>query len=194
MLSDTEIASMTSEERSELSHRLAIFNEGIARDTDASRRRRRRFVNILVVVCLGLIPWIVFLGVTLPHRYIANHWTLAWVGFDMALLCAVAATAWAAWRRRQAVIVAALVAGTMLVLDAWFDIVTDSTTRDLIISVVTAVFGELPLAALAFIVAFRLIRLTTQTARRLAGDRADLPFLQVPLLGIDPTKLSGPSA
>jgi hypothetical protein len=103
-----------------------------------------------VVVCLGLIPWIVFLGVTLPHRYIANHWTLAWAGFDLALLGALAATARAAWRRRQVVIMAALVTGTMLVLDAWFDIIT-STTHDLIISVVTAVFGELPLAALAFL-------------------------------------------
>jgi hypothetical protein len=47
MLSDTEIASMTSEKRSGLSHRLAIFNGGIARDTDASRHRRRRLLTSL---------------------------------------------------------------------------------------------------------------------------------------------------
>ena len=49
----------------------------------------------------------------------------------------------------------------MLVVDAWFDIVTDSTTRDVMISVVNAAVGELTLAALAFLVAFRLIRLAT---------------------------------
>ncbi len=125
------------------SHRLAVFNEGVFRDTDTSRKRRRRIVDLLVATCLGLIPWIVILGLTLPRRYVVNHWTLAWVGFDVALLCALATTAWAAWRRRQVVIIAALVTGTMLVLDAWFDVVTDSTTRDLIISAVTAAFGEL---------------------------------------------------
>jgi hypothetical protein len=186
MLTDAQIASMTKEERVALSHRLAAFNAGIVRDTDASRRRRKRIVDLLVIACVGLIPWIVLLGLTLPHRYVANHWAVAWVGFDVALLCALAVTAWAAWRRRQLVIVASLVTGTMLVVDAWFDILTDSNTRDLIISVVTAVVGELPLAALAFVGAFRLIRLTTQTARSLAGESIDLPLRQVPLFAIDP--------
>jgi hypothetical protein len=186
MLSDAQIASMTEEERVELSHRLAAYNASLVRDTEATRRRRRRIVDLLVIACLGLIPWIVLLGLTLPHRYVANHWAVAWVGFDVVLLCALAITAWAAWRRRQIVIVALLVTGTMLVVDAWFDIVTDSTTRDLIISIVTAVVGELPLAALAFVGAFRLIRLTTETARSLAGERSDLPLRRVPLLAIDP--------
>jgi hypothetical protein len=128
----------------------------------------------------------VLLGVTLPHRYFANHWKLAWVGFDVGLLCALSVTAWAAWRRRQVVIIAALVSGTMLVVDAWFDIVTDSTTHDLILSLVTATLGELPLAYLLFFVALRLMRLTTHTARTLAGEHDDPPLRKVPLLGIDP--------
>jgi hypothetical protein len=128
----------------------------------------------------------VLLGLTLPHRYVANHWAVAWVGFDVALLCALALTTWAAWRQRQIVIGAALITGTLLVIDAWFDVVTDSTTGDLIISVVTAVFGELPLAVLAFVVASRLMRLTTHTARSLAGDSSDLPLWRVPLFAIDP--------
>jgi hypothetical protein len=186
ILSDAQIASMTEEERETLFHWLVAFNEGLVRDTDATRKRRRRIIDLLVIVCLGLIPWIVFLGLTLPHRYITNHWELAWVGFDVALLCALATKARAAWRRRQIVIMALLVTRTMLVVDAWFDIVTDSTTRDLIISLVDAALGELPLAALAFVIAFRLIRLTTHTARSLAGERSDLPLRRVPLFAIDP--------
>lgn len=186
MLSDAQIASMTSEERAQLSRRLAAFNTDLVRDTDVSRRRRRRTIDVLVVICVGLIPWIVLLGVTLPRRYVANHWALAWVGFDVALLSVLALTAWAAWRRRQVVIIGALVTGTMLVVDAWFDIVTDSTTRDLVISIITAVFGELPLAVLAFVLAFRLTRLTTHTARALTGDGSDPPLRNVPLFGIEP--------
>jgi hypothetical protein len=52
------------------SHRLAVFNEGVFRDTDTSRKRRRRIVDLLVATCLGLIPWIVILGLTLPRRYV----------------------------------------------------------------------------------------------------------------------------
>ena len=193
MLSDAEISSMTPKERAALSHRLAAFNSDLVRDTDASRRRRRRIVDILFITCLGLIPWIVILGLTLPHRYYTRHWTLAWVGFDVALLCALSVTAWAGWRRRQVVIAAAVVTGTMLVVDAWFDVVTDSTTSDLILSIITAVIGELPLAALLFFVAFRLMRLTTHTARALAGEHDDPPLHKAPLLGIDPIDYIGPS-
>ena len=186
MLSNAQIASMTKEERETLSGRLKAFDEDLVRDTNITRQRRRRIIDLLVIVCLGLIPWIVFLGLTLPHRYVANHWEVAWVGYDVALLCALAATAWAAWRRRQIVILALLVTGTVLIVDAWFDILTDSTTRDLIISLVSAAVGELLLAALTFIIAFRLIRRTTHTARSLAGESSDLPLRRVPLFAIDP--------
>jgi hypothetical protein len=186
MLSDAQMASMSKEERRALSHRLLAYNEEVVRETEATRQRRRRIIDLLVIVCLGLIPWTVFLGLTLPHRYTADHWEVAWVGYDVALLCALAITAWAAWRRRQIVIVALLVTGTMLVVDAWFDIVTDSTTRDLIISAVNAAVGELPLAGLAFVVAFRLLRLTTRLARSMAGEVSDLPLWRVPLFFIDP--------
>jgi hypothetical protein len=189
MLNDTQIAAMSREERVRLARRLAAYNVELVKETEASRRRRRRMIDLLVVTCLGLIPWIVLLGVTLPRRYVADHWALAWVGYDVALLSALAVTAWAAWRRRQIVIVAALVTGTMLVIDAWFDIVTESTTRDLIISIVTAALGELPLAVLAFAGAFRLISLTTHTARSLAGEGIDIPLRQVPLFVIDPIEI-----
>ena len=135
--------------------------------------------------CVGLIPWIVLLGLTLPHRYVANHWVATWVGYDIALLIGLATTAWAAWRHRQIVIVSALVTSTMLVVDAWFDVLTDSTTGDLILSIVTAVFGELPLAAIGFAAAFRLLHFTTHKARAFAADQSGLPFWKVPLLGIE---------
>lgn len=186
MLNDAQIISMTREERIDLSQRLAAANSELVRDSETSRRRRKRLVDFLVVICLGLIPWIVLLGLTLPHRYEAHHWLTAWVGFDVTLLCGLALTAWAGWRRRQVMIISALVTGTMLVVDAWFDILTDSTTRALIVSIISAVFGELPLAALLFVTAFRLIHITTHTARALAGDPDDPPLRKVPLFAIDP--------
>src|SRR5437870_5697759 len=40
-----------------------------------------------------LIPWTILLFVTLPRHYVANHWQLAWGGFDIALGLALASTA-----------------------------------------------------------------------------------------------------
>jgi len=133
-----------------------------------------------------LVPWIVGLGLTLPSRYTTHHWTLAWVGFDVALLAGILATAWAAWRRRQVVILTAVVPGTLLVTDAWFDIVTSATHWDLLISVATALVAELPMAIIMFHVAHRALRLTTRKARALAGDSVlEPPLWKIPVLLID---------
>lgn len=185
-LSDADIAAMTVGERTQLIRRLTAFQGSDRPVPDLGQRRRKRMINVLVVACLGLIPWIVFLALTLPHRYVVDHWPLVWVGLDVAEFVALAVTAWAAWRRRQVVIGTAIVTGTLLVVDAWFDIVTDSTTRDLVVSIVTAALGELPLAALAFVGAFRLIRITSRSARALSGEVDDLPLWRVPLFGVEP--------
>ena len=61
---------------------------------------------------------------TLPRTYTTGHWRLTWVGFDAALAAALAATAVLALWRRQLVIVAAMIAGSLLCCDAWFDATT----------------------------------------------------------------------
>jgi hypothetical protein len=76
----------------------------------------------IVALLLGLIPWTAFLAVTLHGRFEARHWDIAWVGFDAVLIVVFAYTAWAAWFRRQILVAAALVAATLLVCDAWFDV------------------------------------------------------------------------
>ena len=46
------------------------------------------------VLALGLIPWIVFLALTLPPQYDATHWQLLWVGYDVAEVSVLAFAAW----------------------------------------------------------------------------------------------------
>jgi hypothetical protein len=91
-----------------------------------------------------------------------------WVNFDVFLLAAFAATAWAIWRQRQVLILLLMVTGTMLCCDAWFDVGTSLATSGLWISLLSAVFAELPLAFLAFAGARRLLRATV-AASILAG-------------------------
>jgi hypothetical protein len=142
---------------------------------------------VLVVIvgsCIVLAAWIGVLAVTLPSFYHTGTWRGAWVGFDVGLLAAFAATGWTAWRRRQLLIVCLVVLATLLVCDAWFDVVLDVATSGFQASLLSAVLVELPLAALAIYLARRLLRLTIGQIMRYEGLRGPLPPLwQIPLLG-----------
>ena len=149
------------------------------------RRRRRRAGEVLLTCVAVLVPWTIFLAVSLPDQYRAHHWRLAWAGFDGLLLIGMSLTAYLGLRRRQAVIPAAIFTATLLICDAWFDISLDLGTSDVWWSIASAVFIELPLAAFLLHRAFTLIKLTiAQAYRQLGIDKPPPPLLKVPLFGL----------
>lgn len=111
------------------------------------RRQRRHTLELLTVCAVGLVPWTVLLAFTLPSGYTVRQWRVTWVGFDILLLLAMAATAVLGWRRHRAVVVAAVSTGALLVCDAWFDVSLALGTPGVWWSAALAVFVELPLAA-----------------------------------------------
>jgi len=64
-------------------------------------------VPLLTLTAAGLLPWTLWLTYSLPSRNITQHYDLAWVGFDVALLLAFAATTWFAVRSSQWLVPAA---------------------------------------------------------------------------------------
>jgi len=109
--------------------------------------------GLMGLVAIFLVPWTLYLTFTLPSRHLTEHYDLAWVGFDVGLATAFAATAWAAYRRLRWLVPLAAVTGTMLLCDAWFDVVTSQGGGEVVEAALEAAFGELPLAALcAYIV------------------------------------------
>jgi hypothetical protein len=48
---------------------------------------------LALCAAIALIPWTVYLGLTLPQSYSAQHWQATWVGFDVLLLMFMCATA-----------------------------------------------------------------------------------------------------
>ncbi len=106
-----------------------------------------------LVIATALLPWIVWLFWSLPDEATAAHWRLAWGGFDIGLASALAATAWLVIRRSSLTLLAAAVTGTMLVCDAWFDVLTSRGTTNVVIAAVLAVVAELPLAVFCFWIA-----------------------------------------
>jgi len=108
----------------------------------------------ILVIAACLIPWIVFLGFSLPPRYQAGHWPLLWIGYDVGEVSVLAFAAWAAWFRREILAPACLVLAVLLFCDAWFDIVTSWGHRDQWVTLATGLGGEIPLGV-AFLLIYR---------------------------------------
>ena len=102
------------------------------------------------IVAFVIVPWTVSLALRLPSHHVTPHWSIAWGGFDVALAAAAACTAWALARAVAWVPVAAAVTGTLLVCDAWFDLLTARAGGELLEAGVEAAVAELPLAVLCF--------------------------------------------
>jgi hypothetical protein len=116
---------------------------------------RHWVIGVFAAIGVGLFPWTIWLSASLKPRHVTEHWDLAWSGFDMGLSAVFLLTAFAAWRRSPWVGALAAATGTLLLTDAWFDIVLESHSDELWKAVYLAVFAELPLAAVCFWIAYR---------------------------------------
>jgi hypothetical protein len=121
------------------------------------RTRGLRMTGLLLGAVL-LVPWIGYLAVSLPRRYVAHNWDRTWVGFDVLLFLMLLLTAVLGLRRRPMVIVTGFATGLLLVCDAWFDVMT-ADADDIALSLVTALVVELPLAALLVVGSLQRLRL-----------------------------------
>ncbi|NUR78326.1 MAG: hypothetical protein HOQ28_18835 [Thermoleophilia bacterium] len=116
---------------------------------------RHWVVGVFTAVGVAMFPWTIWLSASLKAHHETNRWDLAWSGFDAGLAAAFLFTALAAWRKSPWVGACAAATGTLLVTDAWFDIVLESHADELRNAVFLAVFAELPIAALCFWIAYR---------------------------------------
>lgn len=163
MLTDEEIARLTPTERRALIERLVRPVEELVPSRRWLRRTREVRVALMVLSAVVLVPWIGYLAVTLPKVYVARHWDVAWVGFDVVLLVLIAATAVLGYLRRQLLVLTAFAAGVLLVCDAWFDVLT-AHGDDQTWSLATALAVELPLAGLLIAGALQVLRLVAARA------------------------------
>jgi hypothetical protein len=183
---EDELRRMTPQQRLKLKRALAAMDEPDVA-VRAIDRRRAILLGVILVCCIGLASWTGLLAATLPRYYRSGGWRGAWVGFDLALLAAFAATGWASWRRRQMLIICLVVLATLLCCDAWFDVVLDAHTKGFQASLLSALLIELPLAALAILGARRLLRMTNAVMLRYRGMSGPLPQLRkIPLVGVEP--------
>jgi len=115
-------------------------------DFDRVRRRARRLAWTYAVAGVLLVPWTIYLAVSLPQRTVDTHYRGAWVGFDMLLVAAIVLTAYYAFKVDVRVQLPATATATLLIVDAWFDVMTAGRHRGVGLALLMAVCVELPAA------------------------------------------------
>lgn len=146
----------------------AVTYSGVSRTTPQERVRTRtinpkaatrgRWVAWAGVGLTGagiaMVPWLGVLVAGLPARFEAAHWNAAWVGLDALEALGLFATGTLLRRRDARAALTAAATATLLLIDAWFDIVTSGAAgRPLAIAM--AVAAEIPLSALCAGLAIR---------------------------------------
>jgi hypothetical protein len=177
------LQSLTEDERRTLLRQLVDQEPAASARPDTSWKWDLLLV-VIIFGCIVLAAWIGYLAVSLPAFYRAGSWRGAWVGFDLAELIAFAVTGWAAWRRRQILIICLVVLATLLLCDAWFDVVLDARTAGFVSSLLSALLIEVPIAVMAVFVARRLLKLTIAQVIKYEGGTGPVPSLwKLPLFG-----------
>lgn len=156
VLTDAEIAGLTAAQRRELIQRL----ERPVADLKAkgfTSTLRQAHLGLMTGGALFMIPWTVYLGITLPQNYTVRDWPLTWVGFDSLLVVFMVATAVLTWMHRQLLVFPAFTTGILLLCDAWFDLTTTGSD-ELPTAVLTAALGGV-LAVVLIVGALSLVRM-----------------------------------
>lgn len=137
--------------------RAVAGDRGEAGSSIARRRgiRARRTGVLLLVVAVAVSLWMVFLGMTLPAQNDARHWNAAWLGLDAMEVCGLAASGVLLLKQDMRVGAVAGATAALLVADAWFDITTAQTGWDYLLALTLAGVGELPLAAICALIAWK---------------------------------------
>jgi hypothetical protein len=126
---------------------------------------------LFAVLGLVMVPWTIYLGMTLPEQARTHNYRVAWVGFDLLLLVALLVTAYTAWRGRQLVGLIAAATATLLVVDAWFDVTTSRRT-DVQTAMLLALLVELPLAVTCAWIALHVDQVVARRLLQLARREA----------------------
>lgn len=121
-----------------------------------------------LLLAIALVPWTIVLALTLPARHGTHHYDVAWTGFDLVLAGSLLATAIGAAKQAAWLQGAAVAAATLLVCDAWFDVLSSTSTRELLTALALALLVELPVAAACLFVAWHAEE-TAERAQRLVS-------------------------
>jgi hypothetical protein len=124
-----------------------------ARSPGARARPRNRWApRVLGAVAAAMVPWVFVLGRSLPETTQVRHWPVVWIGLDLAMALGCATTARLAHRGDDRARLSASAVAALMVMDAWFDVLTAQAGTEFTQALVCAV-PELALAGLCTLLA-----------------------------------------
>jgi hypothetical protein len=112
---------------------------------------------LYLILCVFLIPWTVHLSSALPTRHLSQHWDVSWGGLDVGIIVALLFTAILAFKKSKWVTIPATAVGTLLLFDAWFDIMSSRPGAELNEAILMAAFFEIPIALMSYALAFHVL-------------------------------------
>lgn len=112
--------------------------------------------------CAVLIPWTIFLAYLLPPRYISHNWDIAWTGFDIFMIILFASTAYLTIIKSIYASISSAMLGTILLTDAWFDILTSKPGLPQRRSIMEALIIEVPLSIVSFWLSHKILTSKTR--------------------------------
>jgi hypothetical protein len=105
------------------------------------------------IFALVLVPWTIYLGLSLPRHHLSTHWDISWTGLDIGLVLSLLLTGILARIKSVWVIISASTTGSLIMVDAWFDVMSEhgSSFHQ---ALILAFLIEIPLALMSFYLAF----------------------------------------
>jgi hypothetical protein len=104
-----------------------------------------------------LVAWTAVLGSVLRTQASVANWSLAWVGLDLAEAVTLLSCAVLIRRRSPLLSPVAAASATLIVVDAWFDVLTSANDRHWYVSVALALIVEIPGAVICGLISWRSI-------------------------------------
>src|SRR5579884_3629533 len=101
--------------------------------------------TLYIVGSLLTVPWTINLGENLPTHHIFKHWDMVWVGLDVALILSLLLTGILAYRRSLWVVLSATASSSLLLVDAWFDVLGSHAGKELFHALLEAGVVEVPM-------------------------------------------------
>lgn len=121
--------------------------------------------RVYVMLAIILLPWTIYLGITLPRHHLAAHWDVSWTGLDIALIASLISTGLFAYFRSIWMVITSASTGTLLLVDAWFDVMSEKNGNDFHQALILAFAFELPLALLSYFLASHALWHNTRPSR-----------------------------
>lgn len=110
-------------------------------------------VVFYTALAILLIPWTIYMGWTLPTHHLSVNWDISWTGLDIALIIAFLLTGLAAYTKSLWIVISSTTVGCLLLVDAWFDVMTEHQSPEFARALLTGAAVEIPLALLSYYVA-----------------------------------------